>query len=217
MELVQAAADYGVDFYGSRQDSWRPIERDAFGRSGNFLANAFPYDSDRDCFPCPAGKILTRGTRFSRGHGVYTRVYHAGKTVCAPCPFRSQCAPANAQPGWRGAIRHIEEPAATTAFQAKMTIEEAQQIYAQRSQIAEFPQAWIKERSGLRQFRCRGRWPVSMEDTWACHSYNLARWCSLRRKFKMELAHAWRRFHRTLVRLRNTLPLALLPDLIRKP
>ena len=70
-----------------------------------------------------------------------------------------------------------------------MTIEEAQQIYAQPSQIAEFPQAWIKERSGLRQIRCRGG-PVSMEDTWACLSYNLARWCSLRGKFKMELAHA---------------------------
>jgi hypothetical protein len=148
---------------------WRRASR----RSGNFLANAFPYDSDRDCFTCAAGKILTRRIRFSRGHGVYTRVYHAGKTVCAPCPFRSQCAPVNAQPGGRGAITHIEEPPATTAFKAKMTTEEAQQIYAQqRSQIAEFPQAWITERCGLRQFRRRGRWPVSMEATWACLSYN---------------------------------------------
>jgi hypothetical protein len=42
VELVPAAADCGVDFYGSWQDSWRPIERDACGRSGKFLANAFP-------------------------------------------------------------------------------------------------------------------------------------------------------------------------------
>jgi hypothetical protein len=59
---------------------------------------------------------------------------------------------------------------------------------AQRSQIAEFPPAWIKERCGQRQFRCRG--PISMEATWACLSYTLAPWFSLRRMFKMELAHA---------------------------
>jgi hypothetical protein len=187
---VQAAADCGVDFYGSWQDSWRPIERDACGRRGNFLANAFPYDPKRDCFTCPAGKILTGRTRLSRGNGVYTHVYHAGKTVCAQCPLRSQCAPANAQPGWRRAITRIEEPAATTVFKAKMATAEAQQIYAQRSQIAEFPHAWIKERCRLRQFRCRGRLKVSIEATWACLSYNLARWFSLRRRFNMKLAHA---------------------------
>jgi len=35
----------------------------------------------------------------------------------------------------------------------------------QRSQIAEFPHAWIKERCGLRQFRCRNRLKVAMEAT----------------------------------------------------
>jgi len=185
---VQAAADCGVDFYGSWQDSWKPTERDACGRSGDFLASAFPYDPKRDCFTCPAGKGLTRRTRLHRGNGVHTQLYHAGKTVCAQCPLRSHCAPPNAKPAWRRAITRIEEPATTTAFKTKMATEEAQQIYARRSQIAEFPHAWIKERCGLRQFRCRGRLKVSMEATWACLSYNLARWFSLRRKF--ELAYA---------------------------
>src|SRR5579864_1380345 len=75
-------------------------------------------------------------------------------------------------------------------IQLKMATEEAQQIYARRSQIAEFPHAWIKQRCGLRQFRCRGRLKVTMEATWACLSYNLARWFSLRRKFTMELSPA---------------------------
>ena len=39
---VQAAAAYGVDFYGSWEDSWRPVELDALGRSAAFLASAFP-------------------------------------------------------------------------------------------------------------------------------------------------------------------------------
>ena len=186
---VQAAADCGVDFYGSWQDSWKPVEYDACGRSGEFLARAFPYDPQRDCFTCPAGQLLRHGARINRGNGVLTHVYRPGKTVCAKCPLRNQCAPPNARPTWWRSITRLQEPATTTAFKTKMATEKAQQIYAQRSQIAEFPHAWIKERCGLRQFRCRGRLKVSMEATWACLSYNLSRWFSIRRKFNMEPAY----------------------------
>ncbi len=187
---VQAAAECGVDFYGSWQDSKKRVDYDAYGRSGDFQASAFPYDEKRDCFTCPAGQILTHQARLNHGHGVRTRVYRPGKTVCAQCPLRSQCAPANARPGWWRSVTRSEEPATTTAFKAKMATEQAQQIYAQRSQIAEFPHAWIKERCGLRQFRCRGCLKVTMEATWACLSYNLSRWFSIRRKLNRELAYA---------------------------
>jgi hypothetical protein len=55
-----------------------------------------------------------------------------------------------------------------------------------------------------------------LESTWACLGYNLARWFSLRRKFKMELAPADAVFiaHSSGC---ATLYLWLLPDLIRKP
>jgi transposase len=185
---VQAAADSGVDFYGSWQDSWRPMERDAQGRSADFLASAFPYDPKRDCFTCPAGKILTHRSCLNRGNGVRTHVYHAGKTACVKCSLRSQCAPPDARSTWRRSITRTEEPEATTTFKAKMATAEAQQIYRQRSQIAEFPHAWIKERCGLRQFRCRGRLKATMEATWACLSYNLTRWFSLQRTLKTQLA-----------------------------
>lgn len=165
------------------------MDYDACGRSGE-LANAFPYDPKRDCFTCPAGKVLTRHARMDRGSGVITHVYHSGKTTCSKCPLRSQCAPAGARAEWRRSVTRTEEPAATTAFENKMATEEAQKIYARRSQIVEFPHAWIKERCRLRQFRCRGRLKVTMEATWACLSYNLARWFSIRRKSNMELAHA---------------------------
>jgi hypothetical protein len=62
-----------------------------------------------------------------------------------------------------------------------MKTAEAQQIYAQRSRVAEFVHAWMKERCGLRQFRCRGRLKATMEATWVCLSYNLSRWFTLRR------------------------------------
>src|SRR5438067_12342722 len=185
---VQAAATHGVDFYGSWQESWKPTARDAQGRSGAFLSSAFPYDATQDVFRCPAGETLRHRAVLNRGHGVRTRVYRAPKEACRTCALREQCAPLGARPAWRRSVTRIEEPSATTAFKAKMQTEEARQIYAQRSRVAEFAHAWIKERCGLRQFRCRGRLKATMEATWACLTYNLMRWFSLRRALQAQPA-----------------------------
>jgi transposase len=179
---VAAAANGGVDFYGSWQESWKPGERDAQGRRAEFLASAFPYDAEQDCFTCPAGETLTHRALQNREHGVRIHVYRAPKEACRTCALRSACAPLNARLQWVRSITRSEEPAATRAFKAKMATEEAQQIYHQRSRIAEFPHAWIKERCGLRQFRCRGRLKATLEATWAALSYNLTRWFALRRR-----------------------------------
>jgi transposase len=179
---VQGAAASGVDFYGSWQDSWKPVEHDAQGRSGAFISSAFPYDAEHDIYLCPAGQQLPHKTVIHRGHGVLTHLYKAPAAACCSCVYRDQCASKKPRPKWRRIITRIEQPAATVAFKAKMETEEAKQIYRQRSQIAEFPHAWIKERCGLRQFRCRGQKKTSMEATWACLSYNIIRWFSIRRK-----------------------------------
>jgi len=179
---VEAAANCGVDFYGSWQERWKPGERDAQGRRAAFLARAFPYQAEHDGFTCPAGEILTHRALQNRGHGVRVHVYRAPREACRQCALRRQCAPQKARPQWVRSITRLEEPAATLAFKAKMATAEAQQIYGQRSRIAEFPHAWIKERCGLRQFRCRGRLKATMEATWASLSYNLTRWFALRRR-----------------------------------
>ena len=116
----------------------------------------------------------------NRDNGVRTHVYRAPKKACTNCPLRDKCAPQKARPDWRRSLTRLQEPSATTAFKQKMATEEAKQIYARRSQIAEFPHAWIKERCGLRQFRCQGRLKASMEAMWACLSYNIIRWFRLR-------------------------------------
>lgn len=182
---VQAAAEQGVDFYGSWQNSWRAEERDAHSRQGEFLASAFPYDAVPDRFTCPVGQALTHHAVMNRDNGVRTHVYRAPKKACPQCPLRDKCAPQSARPEWRRSITRLEEPSATIAFKQKMATEEAKQIYAHRSQIAEFPHAWIKERCGLRQFRCRGREKTTMEAVWACLSYNLTRWFGIRRKLSL--------------------------------
>src|SRR5271163_4429259 len=185
---VQAAAKSGVDFYGSWQDSWRPTESDAQGRSGAFISSAFPYDAEHDIYLCPAGQQLAHKTVINRGHGVLTRLYKAPAAACCSCEYRDKCASKKPRPKWRRIITRIEHPVATVAFKAKMETEEAKQIYRQRSQVAEFPHAWIKERCGLRQFRCRGQKKTSMEATWACLSYNIIRWFSIRRRLNATAA-----------------------------
>jgi len=185
---VQAAATLKVDFYGSWQDSWRPTERDAQGRTGAFMGNAFAYDAEQDCFVCPGGQVMNHHAILNQKNGVRTHVYRAPKAACCACEHFAQCAPKNPKPDWRRSITRIEEPAATIAFKAKMQTEAAQEIYAQRSRIAEFPHAWIKERCGLRQFRCRGRLKACMEATWACLSYNITRWFSIQRRSNTQMA-----------------------------
>jgi hypothetical protein len=185
---VETAANSGVDFYGSWQESWKPGERDAQGREAAFLASAFPYDAEKDCFTCPAGEILTHRAIQNREHGVRIHVYRAPREACHGCALRSACASQEVRPAWVRSISRLQEPAAIVAFKAKMATEEAQQIYAQRSRIAEFPHAWIKERCGLRQFRCRGRLKATMEATWAALTYNLARWFALRRRLTLNNA-----------------------------
>jgi transposase len=185
---VQAAAELGVDFYGSWQDTWKPTERDAHGRSGVFISSAFAYEASQDVYLCPAGRRLTLYKIKAQDNGGRTHIYRASKAACRLCELRDQCGPKKRRTGWRRSITRSEEPAATKSFKAKMETEVAKQIYKQRSQIAEFPHAWIKERCGLRQFRCRSRVKVSMEALWACLSYNIIRWFAIRRKISVPVA-----------------------------
>jgi IS5 family transposase len=60
-----------------------------------------------------------------------------------------------------------------------METEAARTIYKQRPAVAEFPNAWIKEKFGLRQFRLRGLLKVTIEALWACLTYNICQWIRL--------------------------------------
>jgi hypothetical protein len=119
---VQAAESSKVDFYGSWQDSWKPTEHDAHGRSGAFISSAFPYDAQHDVYLCPAGKRLTLHVVKNSEHGVPTQVqvYRAPKAACRSCPLRDQCGPKKKGPTWVRSVTRSDDPPATTAFKAKM-------------------------------------------------------------------------------------------------
>jgi hypothetical protein len=63
-----------------------------------------------------------------------------------------------------------------TAHQAKMATERAKEAYRKRGEVAEFPNAWLKDKIGLRKFRLRGLAKAKIEALWACLAYNVAIW-----------------------------------------
>ena len=62
------------------------------------------------------------------------------------------------------------------AHRKKMETSAAKAAYRKRGEVAEFPNAWLKEKIGLRKFRLRGLVKAKIEVTWACLAYNVAIW-----------------------------------------
>ena len=76
------------------------------------------------------------------------------------------------------------------AFIEKMQTATAKAIYRLRGAVAEFPNAWIKEKIGLRKFRVRGMAKALCETLWACLAYNMAQWIRLRWRVRPPAAAA---------------------------
>ena len=177
-ENIVAMHQKGVDFIGSLSDGSAQSagQMQRRGVAEAFRPNGFPYRAESDSYICPAGKLLRLSGKEER-IGVIQHIYRAQAADCAACPWKDQCCPSAAK--GRSMVR-AEEAAPVATFTAKMQTEEAQQIYRQRGRWAEFPNAWIKDKIGLRQFRLRGLIKVAMEALWACLTYNVQQWIRLR-------------------------------------
>jgi transposase len=145
------------------------------GVSPDFYPQAFEYDASADCYRCPAGKVLFYETQERQGASLRRR-YRARASECRVCAFGAQCCPGTKR--GRSLVRSEQTPE-LAAFQAKMETPQAQAIYKQRAGVAEFPNAWIKDKIGLRQFRLRGLVKVTLEALWACLAYNICQWIRL--------------------------------------
>jgi transposase len=180
---IEVTAKRGVDLFGPVPDSHTEASFQQRGISPEFYPDKFRYDPVTDTFKCPADKTLQRKqARQCEGRIEYH--YRALESDCAACPFRDQCCPKNAT---RGIVRR-EDSEAVKAFRAKMQTDEAKQIYRTRAQVAEFPNAWIKEKLGLRRFRLKGLSKVRIEAVWACLTYNIQQWIRLRWRATLQTA-----------------------------
>jgi hypothetical protein len=57
---------------------------------GTFARADFRWDTDRNVYVCPPGKILKTTGKVHDGR---TLLYRAGKADCDPCPLKQQCCP----------------------------------------------------------------------------------------------------------------------------
>ena len=171
---IEDTAKRGVDLIGPVAESNSEASLKRRGVSPDFYPDKFRYDEKNNTFTCPAEKALTF-QRTSRLEGRNQHQYRAKAEDCENCPFRNQCCPKNSP---RMIIRK-QDSAAVQAFREKMQTEQAKQIYRSRAEVAETPNAWIKAKFGLRQFRLRGLRKVGIEAGWACLTYNVRQWIRL--------------------------------------
>jgi transposase len=150
-------------------------QRKRYGVAEEFASDKFVLLTELNSVRCPAEQLLPYYRIQDVPSGV-AREYKAKAGVCAACQFKSQCCPQTAA----RTIRVLEEDPEIIAFRAKMENPEIAAIYKQRSQIAEFTNAWLKEKIGLRRFRVRGLRKVKLESLWAALTYNIQQWIRLR-------------------------------------
>ena len=167
-ENIMAMDEKETDFIGSYdgRGKKRPMH--------DFHRDKFLYDSENNTYLCPQGKALPY-RRKDRGVGKENYIYRAKRSDCRSCLFKQKCCPKAKS---RSVARTVDHPA-VAAFLEKMKTDKAKEIYKTRGPIAEFSNAWIKAKIGLRTFRLRGLLKVGMEALWACLTYNIQQWIRL--------------------------------------
>jgi len=177
-ENILAMKEKGIDFIGPMgvgvaQSAGQMKRR---GVDPSFYPEVFHYEAVSDTYWCPAGKSLRPDGEEKRPGRTNYR-YRASAADCQKCIFKEKCCPQNETMG-RAIVRGVDDPVVVD-HKEKMETEEAKQIYRQRGAVAEFPNAWIKDKIGLRQFRLRGLIKVGMELLWVCLTYNIKQWIRL--------------------------------------
>lgn len=167
-----------IEFYGSlvEPEVRQAASMKAAGIDPGFAPSAFSVQSGSNTLQCPAGKSLGYVRQSKKGDITYQQ-YQAEAKDCGGCEYQKQCCP-RPEHGRLVSIR-VAENAEVAAFREKMKTEEARQIYKKRGSVAEFPNAWIKEKLGIRKFRLRGIVKATTEALWGALTYNVQRWVFL--------------------------------------
>lgn len=172
-ENIVAMADRGIELVGpepkekpdkNRQKSYRHR-----GVTPDYEGSRFRYEATTDTYQCPMGKTLTYDAKYPTAGAMHYR-YRAAVEDCQACPAKRYCCP---RTRYGRSVERIESLPAISEFNQRVRTEEAKAIYKTRSQVAEFPNLWIKEKLGLRKFSVRGLAKVRLECLWAALTYDI--------------------------------------------
>lgn len=179
-ENILAMAERGIDLVGPqpRNKVAAANRQKSYGHRGvhaDYEASCFLYDAETEAYICPQGKRLKYDAKYVRD-GTMRYRYKASAAECHACPVKDLCCPRNR----RGrSIERIELLPPIAAYRTKVQSDDGRAIYRTRSQVAEFPNLWLKAKHGLRQFRLRGVAKVRMESLWAALTYDIQHWIRL--------------------------------------
>lgn len=168
----------GIEMIGSWPDCQATGEKclERRGVAKEFYPNQFVYEESSNSYTCPAGKSL-RWEGDEAGEGVTYRTYRGQKEDCGACPHQGQCCP-QVKRGVRCLVVAEDSPV-VRAFREKMETAEAKAVYRLRARVAEFTNAWLKDKHKFRQFRLRGLAKARTEALWHCLVYNIQTWIRL--------------------------------------
>jgi hypothetical protein len=180
-DSIVAMQEMGIEIYGSlvSAEVRQAAAMQGAGIDARFAPTAFVMiageEGTRATLQCPAGKTL-KYVQQSRSGGNVSYQYRATEGDCQTCEFQKLCCPKRrAGKGRSVKIRMTERPE-VAAFREKMKTPEAREIYKRRGPVAEFPNACIKEKYGLRKFRLRGIVKATSEALLAALTYNIMVW-----------------------------------------
>jgi transposase len=175
-ENVLGMSDRQIDFYGSwtgRTEAHRG--RGANRRHSDYDASRFRYDQQSNQLVCPEGKRLSYRTTQHPHPGTELYVFAARGEDCRRCEARNECCP-DLQIGKHGRSASIAvEPVAVRRFDRKMQTAAGKLIYKKRSEQAEFPNLWLKEKFKFRRFSVRGRMKARAETFLHALTFNIQR------------------------------------------
>ena len=176
---IRYCAGQNIDLIGSLPD---PAERSAAamksaGIDPAFAPQHFCREEGGRTLLCPAGKRLAYKRQSTKRENVYQQ-YQASGEDCSRCGFQKQCCPKHAGQGRTVSLLEREQ-ADVAAFRRKMEQPEARAVYRKRGEVAEFPNAWLKDKLNLRKFRVRGLAKAGIEIVWAALTYNVMQWIRL--------------------------------------
>ena len=133
-----------------------PTTRFGHQHTGIWGRDHFRWLPEEDGFLCPAGQRLCRKGNQKRTRRVR---YQASKASCAPCPYRSQCAPS----GIERSLHRSWAQELVEAAQKRIESPLGKQRLIERKMYVEGAFALAKELHGLRRTRFRGRRRVQIQ------------------------------------------------------
>jgi len=151
----------------------------------------FTYDKKRDCYICPAGKVLSLRVR-NRIKTKYSErevmIYRAQRGVCLSCEQKARCT-TTSNKGGRAVSRDRYERVRARMRQ-KLKTEAGKKNYSKRKYLIEPVFGQIKMTEKFIQFLLRGLERVKIEWKWAAIVHNLLKIIRKVQARKVRLANA---------------------------